>query len=239
MSHRWTTDDVAAATGRFATGLRQADPHADVPACPGWEVHDLVAHLGNVHAWAAGVVAAGRPVDQPEETPCASLQEWYADRAGRLVDVLSGADPDAPCWNFAGVRETVGFWVRRQVLETLMHLVDLDQAHRRVTDLDPATCADGVSETFEVFLPRLHARGHAAELAGPVSFASVDTGETWTLVPDADGPPRLEIGGNAAVDVVTGTAEQLWLRLWRRGDAVTVAGDDDVVGRLLASRLSA
>ncbi len=166
------------------------------------------------------------------------LDAWYAARATHLLGVLLASDPAAPCWNFAGVHETTGFWVRRQLHEVLMHLVDLDQASGRTTALDPATCADGISETFEVFGPRLHARGVRVDLPGPVSFVATDTGDTWTLHPATAGPPAVSHGDPVA-DRVTGTAEQVWLRLWRRSDDVTIGGDAALVGRLLASRLSA
>lgn len=235
----WSPVDVAAAAGRFAEALGAADPGAAVPACPGWTVLDLVAHLGNVHTWAAAVVASGVVAEQPGTLPGdAPLDAWYAARAAHLVGVLESSDPDAPCWNFARVHETAGFWRRRQLHEVLMHLVDLDQAHGRTTDLDPVVCADGVSETFEVFLPRLHARGHVAALDRPVSFLATDTGDGWTLLPQPGRHPRLEPGASAG-DVVTGSARQLWLRLWNRGTEVAVSGDADVVGRLLGSRLSA
>ena len=233
-------DDVAAAAERFAGGLTDADPAAVVPACPGWTVLDLVAHLGNVHTWAAAIVTSGgrveEPVQQPGEVP---LDAWYAARASHLLGVLTASDPDAPCWNFAGVDETAGFWRRRQLLEILMHLVDLDQAHGRDTSLEPTVCADGVSETVEVFGPRLHARGFPADLAAPVSLVATDTGHTWTLSPGTSGPPLLSEGGALSVHRLTGTAEQLWLRLWNRGSGSVVSGDAGVVDRLLASRLSA
>jgi uncharacterized protein (TIGR03083 family) len=213
-----------------------------VPSCPGWTVLDLVAHLGNVHAWAAGIVESGRPVAEPEDEPTpGALQPWYAERADRLVEALEAADPDAPCWNFAGVHETKGFWRRRQVHETQMHLVDLDQAHGRSTDLDPNDCADGVTESFEVFLPRMHARGFPADLAAPVSLVATDTGHRWTLSPVAGGPPVLSLAdGELADDRVEGTAEQLWLLLWKRADSEVVRlGDGERLSRLLASRLTA
>ena len=119
-----------------------------------------------------------------------------------------------------------------------MHLVDLDQAHGRTTGLAPTTCADAVTETFEVFGPRLHARGVRLDLEGPVSLVATDTGDCWTLRPGGDGPPSLD-RDELVDDRVTGTAEELWLRIWKRADGVTVSGDADRVGRLLASRLSA
>lgn len=235
----WTPEDVATAAERFATGLAGADPTAAVPACPGWTVRDLVAHLGNVHTWAAAIVASGGPVEEPTTDPGrAPLDQWYAARAAHLVQVLADSDPATPCWNFARVGEVAGFWRRRQLHEVLMHLVDLDQAHGRGTDLEPATCADGVSETFEVFGPRLHARGVRVDLAAPVSLVATDTGDVWTLHPVDDGPPSVSRGA-PVTDRVTGTAAQLWQRLWKRGDDVTVSGDADLVAGLLASRLSA
>lgn len=235
----WTADDVAAAAERFATALDGADPTAGVPACPGWTVADLVAHLGNVHTWAAAIVTSGARVDQPRTRPHGvPLDQWYAARATHLVQVLADSDPAAPCWNFAGLGEVAGFWRRRQLHEVLMHLVDLDQAHGRSTRLDPLTCADGISETFEVFAPRLHARGVRVDLAAPVSFVATDTGDTWTLRPAGDGPPVVT-WDEPVGDRVSGTAEQLWLQLWKRGDDAVVSGDADLVRRLLASRLSA
>ena len=235
----WTPEHVATAAERFATGLAGADPTAVVPACPGWTVHDLVAHLGNIHTWAAAIVASGGPVEQPTTDPGdAPLDQWYAARAAHLVQVLADSDPAAPCWNFARVGEVAGFWRRRQLHEVLMHLVDLDQAHGRTTGLAPTTCADAVTETFEVFGPRLHARGVRLDLEGPVSLVATDTGDCWTLRPGGDGPPSLD-RDELVDDRVTGTAEELWLRIWKRADGVTVSGDADRVGRLLASRLSA
>jgi uncharacterized protein (TIGR03083 family) len=236
----WTPDDVRRATDRFAAGLAGAEPGSAVPACPGWTVRDLVTHLGNVHSWAAGIVESGEQFSGADGRPDPdALRQWYAERAGALVDTLAAADPDEPCWNFAGVHQTNGFWNRRQVHETQMHLVDLDQAHGRVTALDPGECADGVTESFEVFLPRLHARGFPADLTGPVSFVATDVGHHWTLHPTEAGPPSI-VDGALAEDRVEGTAEQLWLLLWKRADdGVVRIGDPDRLSRLLGSRLTA
>jgi uncharacterized protein (TIGR03083 family) len=238
----WTADDVRRATDGFADGLAGADPAAAVPSCPGWTVLDLVSHLGGVHAWATGIVETGSPGRVPDGAPDpTALQSWYADRAGALVAALEAADPDAPCWNFAGVQETKGFWRRRQLHETQMHLVDLDQARGRSTDLDAEHCADGVTESFEVFLPRMHARGYPTELTVPVSFVATDTGHRWTLSPGADGPPALSLAdGVLADDRFEGPAEQLWLLLWKRADhGVARIGDGEHLSSLLASRLTA
>lgn len=236
-----SVEDVRRATSRFAAALADADPDAVVPSCPGWTVLDLAAHLGNVHAWATAIVDTGRSGAEPEEWPDPSaLQQWYAERAGGLLAALEAADPEAPCWNFAGVHETKAFWRRRQTLETLMHLIDLDQAHARQTELDPDDCADGVTECFEVFLPRMHARGFPVDLVAPASFVASDTGHKWTLTPAEGRSPWLTVAnGVLADDRVEGTAEQLWLLLWNRADeGVARIGDGQRLSRLLGSRLT-
>ena len=242
-THPWTADDVRRATDRFSAALAGADPAAVVPSCPGWAVRDLVSHLGNVYTWSAAVVAAREKAPRSEDVaPADDLTGWYDVRADRLVEALAAADPEDPCWNFAGVHETAGFWTRRQVHETGMHLVDLDQAHARRTDVDPAAATDAITETLAVFLPRLHAAGVTADLVAPVSLIATDTARTWTLTPAAEGPPALSTGDASAAiaeDRLEGPAEALWLLLWKRADhGVVRSGDADRLARFLSSRLS-
>ncbi len=238
----WTADDVRRGTERFAAALADADPTAAVPACPGWTVRDLVSHIGNVYTWSASVVDARAQAPRAhDEAPAVGLVDWYAGRADRLVASLAAAGGEESCWNFAGVDETTGFWVRRQVHETAMHLIDLDQAHQRPTSVDPAAATDGITETLEVFLPRLHAAGQPADLVAPLSLVATDTTTTWTLTPEPDAPPAVHVdsGTGVAEDRLVGTAESLWLLLWKRADdGVAREGDPDRLARFLDSKLS-
>lgn len=239
----WTADDVRRATDRFAAALAEADPAAVVPSCPGWTVLELVTHIGNVYSWTAAILAAGEQAPRPkdEATPD-DLVGWYAARAERLVDAVAASDPAAPCWNFAGVHETAAFWARRQVHETGMHLVDLEQARGRLPEIDAATATDGITETLQVFLPRLHAAGVPLELDRPVSLVATDTGRTWTLSPVPDAPPALTVGdgtGTLADDRLEGDAAAVWLLLWKRADeGVERTGDADRLARFVGSRLT-
>ena len=204
-----------------------------MPTCPGWSVRNLVDHLGNVHAWAAGIVrtgAAGGGAPPIE----GDLVAWYAAQAADLDAALLAADPLEPAWNFAKVNETKGFWIRRQALETLMHLVDLDLAAGRGTEMLAVEAADGIAETFEVFLPRMLAKGSPTDLAAPLSVIATDAGEAWTLTPYVGAPPAVSAGATSDHRLEANAAD-LWLRLWNRG--ALAAGDDDVVRRFLASTL--
>ena len=212
-----------AAAERFAIGVASVDLRAPVPACPTWSAYDLAVHLGNIHSWAATIVETGaRAVEQndaPRSRRPAVVSEWYAGKAEDLYEVLRTAAPDSPCWNFAGVEMTARFWPRRQAHETTMHLVDLDQAGGRTTDLRPLLCTDGIAEVLEVFLPRMHARGHVAELSAPLTLRATDTDHVWTFTPRTDAAPMVAVRTEPGADLVEGPAAELWKLLWKRAAA--------------------
>ncbi|GAB3159087.1 maleylpyruvate isomerase family mycothiol-dependent enzyme [Amycolatopsis stemonae] len=196
-------------TGAFARQLRTADPAAKVPDCGDWTLADLGTHLGNVHRWAAAVVATGEVQKQDfAQGPGADLASWYAESAGLLIDALEAATPEDRCWHFGGTEKTKAFWFRRQVHETAVHLADSGSGHV----LDAAVAADGVDEVLGTLLPRV-TRWHAVpELPGPVSLRATDTGDVWTVHPGE--PPALGPAADGAT--VEAPARDLLLRLWKR-----------------------
>ncbi len=216
-------EEHAAVAERFAIAVASCDLSVPVPACPRWSTYDLVVHLGNVHAWAATIVETGSRAAEQNDAPSSRrprvVAEWYAGKAEDLHEVLRAADPARPCWNFAGVDLTTRFWPRRQTHETWMHLVDLDQAARRTTELPPALSTDGIAEVLEVFLPRMHARGYAADLTAPLTIRTLDTDHVWTLQPRADGPPLIAVRTEPGADLVEGAAADIWQLLWKRAAA--------------------
>lgn len=261
-------DEFVAAAGRFASSVPWSDMRAPVPSCPGWTTYDLVVHLGNVHAWAATIVetgdAAAEQNDEPRSARSRVVAEWYAGKAGDLYEVLRHADPDAPCWTFATGAGVAGFWPRRQLHETLIHLLDLEQAADRApTPTSAAVAADGVDEVLTVFVPRMHRRGHPARLERPLGLTAVDTGEAWTVEPPSSSeaplvpaqpagasrsgsvpPPvvrRLPDGLPHTAEVLAAPAEALHRLLWKRvgpADAdVRIEGDVARVEAFLGSRL--
>lgn len=259
-----------AAAERFAIALASCDMRASVPACPRWSTYDLAVHLGNTHAWAATIVETGsfavEQNDEPRSHRPRVVSEWYAGKAEDLYEVLRGSDPHAPCWNFAFGDGEAGFWRRRQLHETTVHLVDLSQANHRPVDLEPAVCADGVDEVLRVFLHRMHQRDLPARLVAPLTLVATDTGHAWTVtprpsvprhstavptqvrgsasesVPSApEGPPVVVDRRHPTADRVEATAEVLYRLLWKRlpvdDPGIVVTGDDERVQAFLASPL--
>lgn len=236
------------AAADFAAALGRIDPAAVVPACPGWTVADLALHLGAGQRWAASILLSGTSQKEPDVLrTTVSWPDWYAGTTAALVAAIRAVDPDEQCWNFAPVEQRAGFWSRRRLHETVIHLVDLVQAGLATgAPVDPgpavasaAIAADGVDEVFEVFLPRMIARGFAPAVTRQVGVRATDTGHEWTLTPVPQGDrPQVERGKATGEAVLSGTAAELVRCLWKRlpPAALTVEGDAVVASDFLAGR---
>jgi uncharacterized protein (TIGR03083 family) len=205
---------------------------AEVPWVPAWTVRDLVAHLGAVHRWATGILRAGS-TEPPEPSsrfraPEDDLAGWYALGLTELVATLRTVDPDAPAWHMSpAASRRARDWSRRQAHELVVHRMDLEAAagvgHAPV---DVALAADGVDELLGIVLPRWQHTPPLATARARVTVTATDADRSW-LVEVADGTVRStgSPAGPAADATLTGTAEQLLLRLWGRPSAATVTGN--------------
>ncbi|SED17468.1 TIGR03083 family protein [Nocardioides exalbidus] len=233
------------------------DPAARVPACPDWDASDLLWHLATVQRWWATVLAA-RPA-QPEDVPpprpstydglLAAFDEWSA----ALSAVLDEADPREEAWNWSS-DHTVGFVLRRQAHEALVHRVDAEQAAGLGSALDPVLASDGVHECLDVMYGGCPPWGRWAPGEDLVRVDVTDTGtsywvrfglfsgtdpESGTTYADEEDFHVVEAPGGEDAEpdvVVDGTAESLDLWLWSRGDDgdISVAGDPGVLARFRA-----
>lgn len=236
---------LTADSARFADVLAGADPSASVPACPAWTAADLLHHLTEVqHFWQHVVtVRPEPPKDYVEPTPADDYQARLAafDEASRgLRDALAAADPADESWTWTDDR-TVGFSFRRQALEALIHRVDAEQTTGQASTIDAALAADGVHEVLATFYGGAPDNCTFSGLPHYVRIDLTDTGDAiWTQLGHVDGTDDDGIehheDGIVVVDdpgqepdaVISGTAEALLLRLWRRGDG----GDTHLTGDL-------
>src|SRR5216683_6561452 len=161
----------------LADAAQRAGMAAQVPACPGWAVRDLLKHTGYVHRWATGFVAQGltRPAGASEEEILgqgpgdAELPGWFREGHAALVRALDTAGPDLDCWAFLAAPSPLAFWARRQAHETAIHRADAERAAAaagpaaaagaaagpaRSAVYEPAFAADGVDELLMGFLAR-------------------------------------------------------------------------------------
>lgn len=195
-----------------------------VPACPDWDVADLVWHIAWVHDRWATIAAEAltdatdvEALERPDRPADEELAGFARDRADRLVDVLAGLEPDAPRWNWTGREQTAAWIWRRMALETAVHRVDAEQAEGEAAPVDPALAADGIDELLTVFLP------DQGDYRGPAGFVGVfetDRGRAWALQLD---PPQVQLVSPMkvpkrpdALEQLRGDASQLFLLLWGR-----------------------
>lgn len=220
---------------RFLEVLRSTDGGAKVPPCPEWTVRDLGIHLTRAHRWWTHVVEVGgteRPEDRPEvDDDPSDLAGYLEEGISALVGALRERDEFDPAWTWWGEHH-VGRIARRMAHETAMHRWDIQAAAGETEPIDAGLATDGVREFIDVFLaseeepwPHEPATIHLHRSDGRGNFSV-------TLDPMQGHSRRAR--DDAAV--VSGTASDLLLVLWRRLDldAVRVTGDRPTVERFLA-----
>ncbi len=218
-----------------------AGVHAGVPSCPGWEVRDLLGHIGFIHRWAARYVAEGltEMVEEPGEAPLLAaappddeILSWAADGHAALVEVLSSAPPDVQCWTFLRAPSPLAFWARRQAHETAVHRVDAELAAGvPPTPFEPAFAVDGTDEVLLGLFARPH-RGAAPDVSpGTIGLEATDAAHAWTVRFAPDGIQTKTGVGESDLSV-RGTASDIYLLLWNRLSCDGRSHNDlEVVGR--------
>ncbi len=188
---------------------------APVPHLENWTLERVVRHVGRVHRWATGLLAA--PADADPDAVAAAAPALpkgpdslpaYHEALDRLLDTLTTVDPERATASFLGSTRAA-FWVRRQAHEVTVHRIDAADAVHAAGGPPPAppaarAAADGVGEWVEVFAATRHAqltgsvdpalRGHT------IGFAVTDTDPTdvrptaadhWTLTFTDTEPPTV------------------------------------------------
>lgn len=211
----------------------------EVPPCPGWTAHSVIAHTGAVHRWAAGALVGEKVPFTDQDAPAGeAVTGWYSDYADKLVATLTSKDLDAPTKSLFGERP-VRFWYRRQAQEVAVHRWDIEHAYRGwdADPIDAALAADGIGEWSELFTPRRIGRdgGTPEDLRGArILLSANDTAGSWLLRADADSIGIVDEG--AAPDAtITASTSDLLLALWHRVplSRLTVDGDVARVQRVL------
>lgn len=212
------------------------DLAADVPACPGWTVRDLLRHTGKVQRWATACLQAGPDdeVDRPRgPTPDVDPRVWFREGADALLDTLADVDVSAPVQTWAGTRPA-GWWVRRLTHETAVHRWDAESARGGPTTPLPATvAADGVAELFEEFLVFADpAKAGDQEWSLHVHLTDVPDGGEWFVTFGPAGVQAEPIHRKADV-ALRAPASDAFYTLWRRRDdeGLDVVGDRSVLER--------
>jgi uncharacterized protein (TIGR03083 family) len=237
MEHEAFVGAIGSESARLVDAAEAAGLGAPVPSCPGWDVAELLGHLGTVQRWAAGIVeqrAQEReyPGDVGRPTEAAALPDWVRQGAARLVDVCGSTPPDTTVWTFSGPGPAA-FWARRQAHEVALHRVDAEVAAGRLAALDGELARDGIDEFLDVVVGfRLRERMTGA--GETVHFHRTDGEGEWLVRLTPDGPvvERTHAKGDVAA---RGSASDLLLATRGRIDpgVLEIFGDDAVLLRFI------
>lgn len=236
--------DIVREGARFASAAEAGPLDASVAACPGWDVRDLVTHVGLVHLWAATNIvfpsdrwlsvddfsdlqrywpeyASERPDDD-------RLVGWYRSTLANLVEVIDATPSDHECLTFLPAPSPLIMWARRQASEIAVHRYDAEAARGVESSFEPSFAADMLDELLAGFAPRMRA-GHL-DHDRVLHIAASDVGQEYVVTLS---PSGLEVGrtGGPADLSVQGSVADLYLLLWNRpmGSTVTMDGDTRVL----------
>ena len=244
---------ISQETDRLLDVLASAPVGVTVPTCPEWDADDLLWHLGEVQ-WFWARIIEGRPAG-PDDVPDRIARP--VDRAGLLAHLstasadlrrlLADADPAEQAWSWAA-DQSVGFTLRRQAHEALIHRLDAELvAGLPHAPIDPALAADGVGEALDVMYGGEPPAGVRFEpRPGHVAVRLTDVGQELRVAVgalagrteegrDLSGPHLLLLDDAAHAErsaaptaLVEGTAADVDRWLWKRvgDDAVAWSGDD-------------
>lgn len=243
LSEQRFLEVIASSAAALADQARAAGLDTAVPTCPAWDVRALVAHTTMVHRWAAGNLR-GEPFERTQtdirEEP--DVLGYFDAGVDELLTTLETIAPGVNAMVFLKDPPPTArhFWTRRQAHETTIHAVDaLAAALGRAPQADEAVAAVGIDTALAVdgideLVAGFFTRGRS-KLATPEPFAvgvvPSDADAAWTL---AVADERLTTTPGVAAGVgttLTGTAVQLYLGLWNRGDQIAEAGDADLLAR--------
>lgn len=151
-------DVIQDQTALLVQAVRDVDLTTPVPSCPGWNVWQLLRHLGGGQRWAETIVrtvATEPPPDthfreiSPDVDDSATVGGWLNEGATGLADALRAAGPDTPMWTPVPV-QAAAFYARRFAHETAVHRADAVLALDGHYVLEPDVAIDALDEWMEL-----------------------------------------------------------------------------------------
>ncbi|MGH8792686.1 MAG: maleylpyruvate isomerase family mycothiol-dependent enzyme [Stackebrandtia sp.] len=244
--------EIVAQTDLLRAAVADADMTVPVPSCPGWNLGQLLRHLGGGQRWAAQIVRTRATEPPPDDhfrdlsayadEDASVLDGWLAEGAGLLADALRAAGPDARVWTpIPGGAPHPTFYARRFAHETLVHRADATLAVGARFAVESDVAVDALDEWMELGSLPVHfeIRPELREVLGPgrtVHLHAVDArpeaAAEWVVDLTGDVIVWRRAHEKAAV-AVRGPLTDLLLIVYRRraarSDGVEILGDEELL----------
>ncbi|MFF4160001.1 maleylpyruvate isomerase family mycothiol-dependent enzyme [Streptomyces sp. NPDC001678] len=200
--------EIPAQTELLTSYVKGADLSAPVPSCPGWNLGQLLRHLGWAHRWAEAIVRTRSPealsdarlndVAGYADEDVAVVGPWLAEGAELLAAALRDAGPGARVWTPVPGEASPAFWARRMTHETAVHRADAALAAGVEFTVAEDVAADALDEWMSFGpVPEAFAPGPGVPaLLGPgrtLAFRATGT------APGAPAHWRVDLTGNVPV----------------------------------------
>ena len=224
--------------------LRAAATELDkpVPTCPGWMVSDVVEHTAVVYAHKSTVIEGALtepPADWPPDFTYDDVRDFYDEQLHRVIEALRTRAPATAVWTWYEPEQTVGFWVRRMMQETVVHRADVESASGAPARIDDDVAVDGIDEFVERMLcDDTEAYAEAAGIGQQVVIAAGPA--VWTVTLGAEAATFTREDTPNADARLEGEPGALLLVLWNRlpYDAVETSGDAAALAFLRAAAVA-
>ncbi len=236
----------------FAQLVETAAPDSVVPSCPGWSVADLTWHLAEVQYFWASIVE--NLLESPEDVvelqrpPDVELLDLFTQQSAQLLVTLQSHQPAEVCWSWHDAGHSVGWVLRRQAHEALIHRVDAALAAGSSVAVDTALAADGVDEVLRVMIDASSIPEWSSFVPdGTTASIITDDGQSWALELGRFGgtsptsgttydDPALRLRDPIEQPSISihGTSADLDLWLWGRGstESLRIRGDAALVAMI-------
>lgn len=247
-------DRIGEYTGVLADVVASAPLETPVPTCGEWTLADLAHHLVEVQYFWCHII--GQRPSGPEsferpELPAEGHEAALRATSARLIRLLSTADPDDAAWSWSD-DHTVGFTIRRQIHEAMVHGIDgVLAVSAELPAVPPRLAADGIDELVEVMLTGIPEWATFLPAIQVVQVETTDTGDRWTMslgeVSGTSAQTGITYDGLPAADrvpddmapdlVISGRSLDLLLWLWGRSplEGLTLDGDVAIADALRAT----
>ena len=182
-----------------------------------------------MHSW-VNAALDGRPGER--ERPPGDWDEllpWADEQRSKMLAGLE--DPEAPAWlPFTRYPQVAASWARRQAHEAAIHRLDVEHALAAEPSLefDPEFAADGVDELIAWLVPT-RGEWEASAFSGVVVLHATDVDSGWTVRLSSGLPPEVTAGVEPGDVTITGPADAVYRRVWRRPSAAVVTGSTELL----------